>query len=133
MKGYIVCKTGLYNAAKPANIVPKLYQYMGGIVGSFEVKAYAPYPPVVGGWCVCIVDDAAVIPAPVQNDPEIFTFDTEAELDITLANPQRNAVNAQLAQTPYGVTAVAGDTRRAVLGKIRAAVGDSIESWGLGV
>lgn len=123
MKGYVVCKIGFYHPTKPTARVPKLYIYMS----NFEVKADA------GDWCVVIVDDASQIPAAAQTDPDIFVFDTEAELDTVLSGAKRNAVNSVLAQTAWGITAVAGDTVRKVLGKIRTAMGDSIESWGLGV
>lgn len=123
MKGYVICKNGLFHPTKPTFRVPKLYVYMS----NFEVKADAV------NWCVVIVDDASTIPPAAQSDPDIFIFDTEAELDTVLTPPRRNAVNNVLVQTAWGVTAVSGDTVRAVLGKIRAAMGDSIESWGLGV
>jgi hypothetical protein len=123
MKGYVVCKIGLFHPTKPNVRVPKLYVYMS----NFEVKADA------GNWCVVIVDDASQIPAAAQSDPDIFVFDTAAELDTTLTAPRRNAVNSVLVQTTWGVTAVNGDTVRSVLGRIRAVMGDSIESWSLGV
>jgi hypothetical protein len=123
VKAYVVCKIGFYHPTKPNVRVPKLYVYMS----NFEVKADA------STWCVVIVDDASQIPPAAQTDPDIFVFDTAAELDTVLTTPKRNAVNSVLSQTSWNVTAVNGDTARSVLGKIRAAMGDSVESWGLGV
>lgn len=125
MKGYVVCILGLYNANKPTFIVPKLYLYMQ----DFEVKSSA------ANWCVCIVDDISVtpIPAAADLDAQIFVFDTSGELDAVLTLVQRTAVNVRLALTDWGISAVAGDTVRIVLDKIRIVMGHSAESWGLGL
>lgn len=126
MKAYIVSKMN-GTSTKPGFIVPKLYDYMK----NFEVKASTG--ATITSWCVCIVDDASAVPVAAQSDSNLIIMDTDAELDLALSTAERNAVNSKLAATSWGVTAVSGDTRRSVLGKIRAAVGDSIESWGLGV
>lgn len=132
MLAYVLCQLGHYNSTKPTFLVPKLYQYMS----NFEVKASTG--GVDGSWCIVIVDDSTQIPLAAQQDPNILILSTTAQLDTVLSTPQRNQVNTQLALTPWAIAgtpvrAVSGDTSRIVLDKIRQAVGDSPESWGLGL